>query len=428
MPSRQPRKPEHRVELVQLLDARAHALGGDAQLARPARPGPRRRAAGTRAAADRAADRDRAARPSPSKMPAKSARWNGSSLASAFAALLDRLGQDHLAHRVDLALAEEHVLGAAQADAFGAERDRLRACSGWSALVRTSSLRVLSAHSISWANCWYVVRLLRLRASCRSAPATTSLGFGGDWPREDLAGEAVDRDDVAFPEHVVARDAHRARLVVDLERLAADDADLAHLPADERRVADVMPPRAVRMPSAACMPRMSSGDVSRRTRITRLPGCAPCSSASSAWKTIRPVAAPGPGVDALGEQLPFAWPASWRRVEDRLQQLVEVVGLDAQQAPASSVISPRRPCRRRCGPPAKPVRLPLRRLQHLELALLDGELDVLHVAVVLLERARGPSAAACRPSGMSLCSSAICLGVRMPATTSSPWALIRYSP
>ena len=33
------------------------------------------------------------------------------------------------------------------------------------------------------------------------------------------------------------------------------------------------------------------------------------------------------------------------------------------------------------------VRLPYRRLQHPELALLDGELDVLHVAVVLLERA-----------------------------------------
>ena len=34
------------------------------------------------------------------------------------------LGDDHLAHRADLALAEEHVLGAAEADALGAEGHR----------------------------------------------------------------------------------------------------------------------------------------------------------------------------------------------------------------------------------------------------------------------------------------------------------------
>ena len=34
------------------------------------------------------------------------------------------LGQDHLAHGADAVLVEEHVLGAAQPDAFGAEFDR----------------------------------------------------------------------------------------------------------------------------------------------------------------------------------------------------------------------------------------------------------------------------------------------------------------
>ncbi len=37
--------------------------------------------------------------------------------------LLDRIGQDHLAHRADLALAEEHVLGPAEADALRPEGD-----------------------------------------------------------------------------------------------------------------------------------------------------------------------------------------------------------------------------------------------------------------------------------------------------------------
>ena len=39
--------------------------------------------------------------------------------------LLERLGEDHLAHRVDAVALEEHVLGAGQADADGAERDRV---------------------------------------------------------------------------------------------------------------------------------------------------------------------------------------------------------------------------------------------------------------------------------------------------------------
>ena len=55
---------------------------------------------------------------------------------------------------------------------------------------------------------------------------------------------------------------------------------------------EVMPPRVVRMPSAACMPWMSSGLVSTRTRITRRP-CDFISSASSEENTISPEAAPG---------------------------------------------------------------------------------------------------------------------------------------
>ena len=54
----------------------------------------------------------------------------------------------------------------------------------------------------------------------------------------------------------------------------------------------VMPPRQVTIPRAACMPWMSSGEVSSRTRITASPSSA-MRSASLAWNTILPVAAPG---------------------------------------------------------------------------------------------------------------------------------------
>ena len=55
------------------------------------------------------------------KMPMKSPFCIGRILASAFSPPFHVLGQDHLAHRSDPVGLEEHVLGAAQADPFGAE-------------------------------------------------------------------------------------------------------------------------------------------------------------------------------------------------------------------------------------------------------------------------------------------------------------------
>ncbi len=68
---------------------------------------------------------------------------------------------------------------------------------------------------------------------------------------------------------------------------------------------DVMPPRAVRMPSAAFMPLMSSGLVSSRTRSTFSPRSAH-SKASCAVKTTRPVAAPGPALSPCARSRPAA--------------------------------------------------------------------------------------------------------------------------
>ncbi len=54
----------------------------------------------------------------------------------------------------------------------------------------------------------------------------------------------------------------------------------------------VIPPVLVRMPSETCMPPMSAGSVSRRTRMIFSP-LPTRSSASSAVKAILPTAAPG---------------------------------------------------------------------------------------------------------------------------------------
>ena len=67
-------------------------------------------------------------------------------------------------------------------------------------------------------------------------------------------------------------------------------------------------------------------------------------------------------------------------------------------------------------------------LQHPELALLDGELGVAHVAVVALEPGEDLEQLACGSSGKWFAMRVEGSVLRMPATTSSPCALTRKSP
>ena len=140
-----------------------------------------------------------------------------------------------------------------------------------------------------------------------------------------------------------------------------------------------LPPTAVRMPLATSMPWMSSGVVSLRTRITG--PFLDASTASSAVKTARPTAAPG---DA---SIPFASLVSVferRRIEHRMQQLIELLAAP-RAAPLPFVDHAflhhvdRDAHRGRAGA------LAVARLQHVQLAVLDGELEILHVAIVLFE-------------------------------------------
>ena len=145
---------EHRVELVQRRSMRgssspagiAHRVGRARRA--PSRPCGRNSWSG--------GSRSRMVTGSPSsprKIPSKSSRWSGRSLASALARARSVVGEDHLAHGGDALLVEEHVLGAAEADALGAEGlRRSAASSGVSALARTFSVRVASAQRMSLAN------------------------------------------------------------------------------------------------------------------------------------------------------------------------------------------------------------------------------------------------------------------------------------
>ena len=125
-----------------------------------------------------------------SRISSKSAFWTWRSSSSASASSSVGGGEDHAAHDRQAVLAEEHVLGAAQADALGAEAARALAASGpLSALARTASwpLRISSAQP-------RIVCELGGRLGRRQR----------DLAEHDLAGGAVERDDVALVHDDVA--------------------------------------------------------------------------------------------------------------------------------------------------------------------------------------------------------------------------------
>ena len=145
---------------------------------------------------------------------------------------------------------------------------------------------------------------------------------------------------------------------------------------------DVMPPCAVSTPCAWIRPWMSSGVVSQRTSTTASPAL-PRSSAVSASSTIAPEAAPGDALSPVAATSSSAagsivgwsswssWPGSMRATAS------------SRVIRPSSTISSRRP-QRRLGRPLAGAGL-----EDVQRSLLDGELDVLHVAVVLLEPVQG---------------------------------------
>eukprot|EP00438_Fugacium_kawagutii_P025783 Skav230064 [mRNA] locus=scaffold1221:128832:131215:- [translate_table: standard] len=135
----------------------------------------------------------------------------------------------------------------------------------------------------------------------------------------------------------------------------------------------VIPPLVVKTPSAACRPWMSSGLVSIRTRITFSPSLHRRTASSLATGCTRR------GREALGNDLLLGL-----GIESRMQELVDQVWLQTQkglrlgdQAFVGHVdrnLQSSRSCT-----------LSIAGLQHVEFALLDGELNILHVLVVSFE-------------------------------------------
>ncbi len=170
---------------------------------------------------------------------------------------------------------------------------------------------------------------------------------------------------------------------------------MQHLPQPRATSAacEVMPPLLVRMAWALCMPSTSSGEVSSRTRMTFSPRAAH-STASLEVKTARPLAPPGPAGRPLaigvGRQLGL-------RVDHRQQELDELVRRDAHDGGrgVDQLLLLHLDGHAHRG---HAVALADAALEHEQAALLDRELDVLHVLVVLLEPPLDSRRAPCRGS------------------------------
>ena len=276
-------------------------------------------------------------------------------------ALLRGLGDDHFAHRLDAVSFKEHMLSTAQTDALRAESEGLRS----------------------------VVRGVGVRAHVEDAelirPVHDAVEVAGDGSRGgldlfavDVAGRAVDGDPVSL---FVGLSAELKLLVgfVHLDRAAAGDAARAHAARDDSRVgghtaADGQD--ALRVVHAfdvfrAGLQTDENDLVAGLGHVGRSLCREDDLAAGSAGRCSKTRA------DDLGL-------LESGRVERRVQQRVEALRVDHRDSlflGDHAFVDEVAGNLHRGGSGA----LAVTGLEHVELLVLDGELHVLHVAVVVLE-------------------------------------------
>ncbi len=233
------------------------------------------------------------------------------------------------------------------------------ASSGVSAFARTRSRRSSSAQS-------------------RIVPKFSSIAGGTSRTGPTMTRPVPPSIVITSPTFSVCSPIVTVSALASIERLSHPATHGFPIPRATTAACDVMPPWAVRTPRAWMSPWMSSGVVSQRTRITSSPAL-PRSSAVSASSTISPEAAPGEAFS------PWAATSTGDgRVDHRVQELVELARVD----PRDRLLAGDQPRVGHLDGDAEGRRrraLAGAGLQEVQPALLDGELDVLHVAVVGLE-------------------------------------------
>ena len=337
------------------------------------------------------------------KMPIEVLALEGQQLGQVLLALLGGLGHDHVLHVRQPFLLHEHVLGAAEADALGAELPGLAGILGRvgvGAHPQTADLVGPAEHGVD------------VLVDGRGR----KFGLAEDHP----AGRAVHGDPVAVVDHRCRRRMKRLASVSILRSWAPAMQGLP-MPRATTAACEVMPPWLVMTPWAWMSPWMSSGLVSQRTRMT----CSP----------LRPALF---GLVGVEDRLADCRPRG--RAQTGGQDLILRLGIEPRDAAAgragsgsirisasSLVMRPSATISTAISQGRRRGALAAAGLQHVELPVLDGELHVLHVAVVLLE-GLADVVQLLERLGHDLAQLLQRAGMRTPATTSSPWAFMRNSP
>ncbi len=281
---------------------------------------------------------------------------------------------DHLAHGRDAFPFEEHVLRAAEADPFCPEGSRDTRVAG---CVRVGPHAEAADRVGPFEHAGE--RLVQRRIGRALRPGHDAHDFtrdGGQRAAVDRAGGAIDSEPVAFLDRRPV-DLESAVTLVDVQVLAPDHRALAHAARHDGRVA---------RHAAASRDDGTGGDdaveVLGRGFVAHQHDCL------TACRSLR-----GDVRIEDGDAARRAWtgrqPATERcrahtRIDDGVQQLIDLVGRDAAHG-FGRVDQPLRDhvaCDAdggRCGAFAGP------RLQEIESTALDGELEILHVAEMPLE-------------------------------------------
>src|ERR1019366_5224851 len=292
---------------------------------------------------------------------------HGEELQQGLAAALFFARQNHGLHVLDAVLGEEHVLGAAQSDAFGAELTRHF---GVARDIGIGAHAELAAELVG-----------PFHEALQHAGGGVGIN-GVSLAGKDFAGGTIERDPVAFRQgdHLaVDGDGDFLFMLVDGNGLGAGYARGSHAAADHGGVAGHAAARredalgyfhAVYIVGHGFLAdQYDGGDLGSNHRIVGREYDGADRSA-------------GGGGQTLGQEreLPLAL-----GVEHRMEKLVELLGIDAQD---SFLLADQALLDHFYGDAYRRVTgaLAVAGLQHVEHAVLNGELEVLYVAVVIFQR------------------------------------------
>ena len=271
---------------------------------------------------------------------------------------------------------------------------KARACSAWSgllALARIGNVRHFVGPLHQPGELLVYARLFRFQCFV-DEHLEHFAGPGCNFSSHHLAREAVDADEVVFFQDGAA-DRDRAFLAVDLQGSAANDADFAHLAADEGRVggsaAESRDDAVGGLHAADVLGACFAADqndtapgIALAVRVgLSIPADPGLGVVGEEFDDSR--RCPRARVDPLGNHLGLALCLG---IEDRLQQLVQVLRRDAVGGERFFLLDQTLFHHiDRDADGGEAGAFAVASLQHPELALLDRELDVLDIAVVLFE-------------------------------------------